>query len=256
MPKRSTPARPRSIDGLNGLLIGGGADVNPARYKEEILKTLRSESRRIARGLGWYFLGSVVAWLIRRLFSLDAEGPRDEARDTLEFGLLAEALKRHMPVLGICRGGQVINVHCGGSLHQDISGFYTERPNLRTVRARKLVNVEPGSTLARIVGRKTLLVNSLHNQSVKTLGAGLRRAAAEPNGVVQAIEHQDHSFLVGVQWHPEFLPLHREHRRIFYHLIEAARVHALGTAEVCPPSRTFGTDGTSPADGSSPPPGP
>ena len=241
-PVRITPRRPVEIDTLLGLVLGGGADVDPARYQEQILRTLRKESRTVRKGRFAHFLVFVLTWLIRRLFSLPPnEHGGDTARDELEFGLLAAALARDLPVLGICRGGQLINVHLGGSLHQDISGFYTERPNLRTVRARKLVNVEPGTTLARVVGRKQILVNSLHSQSVNTLGETLRRSAVEPNGVVQGIEHLTRPFVLGVQWHPEFLPFHREQRRIFHHLVEAARLRGF-SAEVCPPGRTFGTE--------------
>lgn len=234
-PVRITPGRARSADALNGLILGGGADVDPARYREQIFSTLRDESKRVRRGFGWHFVVSVFVWLVRRVFSLpSSSGTRDPARDELEFGLLGRALELGLPVLGICRGGQLINVHHGGTLHQDISGYYVERPNLRTVRARKLVNVEPGTTLSRLVGHKQILVNSLHNQSVKSLGECLRVAAVEPNGIVQAIEHVTRPFVLGVQWHPEFLPLHREQRRIFHHLVEAARLHAFTTAEVCP----------------------
>ena len=244
-PLRISPARAARAglraDSLNGLILGGGADVDPARYQEQIFSTLRDESKRIRPGFGWHFLISVFVWLIRRLFSLpSSSGTRDPARDELEFALLQRALELRLPVLGICRGGQLINVHHGGTLHQDISGFYIERPNLRTVRARKLVNVEPGTTLSRLVGRKQILVNSLHNQSVKSLGEGLRCAAIEPNGVVQAIEHVDRPFLLGLQWHPEFLPLHREQRRVFHHLVEAARLQAFTAAEVCPLAQPTG----------------
>ena len=234
-PVRISPSRPHDVAALNGLLLGGGADVDPARYQEQIFTTLRDESRQVRPGFGLHFLVSVFVWLVRRLFSLPAtSGVRDAARDDLEFALLEAALARGLPVLGICRGGQLINVHHGGTLHQDISGFYVERPNLRTVRPRKLVNVEPGTVLSRLVARKQIFVNSLHNQSVKTVGRDLRCAAVEPNGVVQAIEHVSRSFVLGVQWHPEFLPLLREQRRIFHHLVEAARLHAFAAAEVCP----------------------
>ena len=224
-----------TLDLFDGLIIGGGADINPEMYGESIFKTIKTETRRVVGSrrrwrVRWplQFFVSVILWLIRRLFSVQMDlALRDKGRDDLEYSLIKAAVRRDMPVLGICRGGQMINVFFGGSLHQDISGFYVEKPNLRTVRARKKVNVVPGTELARITGRDKMRVNSLHHQSVNLLGSNLRVCAVEPNGVVQAIEHTQARFVLGVQWHPEFLPLHREQRRIFHHLVEAAKVHQL-----------------------------
>jgi len=239
---RITPSRPHSIDELHGLIIGGGADIHPARYQEEILPTIKSESRNLHWGRRLNFLISVIIWLMRRLFSVTSTSRRqDLLRDSLEFHLLGGALERRMPVLGICRGGQLINVFFGGALHQDISGFYTEKPNLRTLRPRKLVHIEKGTTLSRLLGKTSIFVNSLHNQSVKTVGRDLRITARENNGVIQAIEHTQLPFMVGVQWHPEFLPLLSDQRRIFAWLSEAARAYQMRNQGTMPPTWRFGT---------------
>jgi putative glutamine amidotransferase len=140
----------------------------------------------------------------------------------MEWDLLDTAVKRKIPVLGICRGEQLINVYFGGTLHQSIAGFYLEKPNLRTVRAKKWVKITPGTLLERVLRSDCLRVNSLHKQSIHRLGEGLQIAAQENNGVVQAIEHIDFDFLLGVQWHPEFLPLHRQQRRLFHKFVDAA----------------------------------
>lgn len=236
IPVRITPSRPRSLQGLQALILGGGADIDPARYGESILPSLKAESRHLTPGRILHFVVGVLIWLLRRLLSVPSTSKRqDHARDELEFALLAEALALRMPVLGICRGGQLINVHFGGALYQDISAFYNEHPRLRTIRARKKVCVEKGSRLARLVCGREVLVNSLHNQSVKTLGQGLRVAAREPNGVIQAIEHDELPFVMGVQWHPEFLPTHRQQRRIFHFLVEGAKVFALRNPGTLPP---------------------
>ncbi|MBX3020892.1 MAG: gamma-glutamyl-gamma-aminobutyrate hydrolase family protein [Bdellovibrionales bacterium] len=224
---RLTPKRRRPREPWHALVIGGGADIHPSRYNEEILATIKTESKRVHRRWAQFTM-SVILWLLRRVFSVVSTSRRqDIARDALEFVLLREAVEARMPVLGICRGGQLINVYFGGSLHQDISGFYVEKPNLRTLRPRKLVQIESGTTLARLLENRCTFVNSLHNQSVNVLGKGLRVSAREMNGVVQAIEHTDLPFVLGVQWHPEFLPLVRAQRRIFHFLTEAARVHQL-----------------------------
>jgi putative glutamine amidotransferase len=223
---RVTPGRPVRIDKIHGIVIGGGADIDPSRYKEKVVQSIQEEVRRVPR-VNLTFLISVAIWLARKIFSIPSTRSRNDLdRDALEFGLLAEACARRMPVLGICRGGQLINVFFGGTLYQDINSFYVESPKLRTVRARKLILVEGGTALARILNHAHLKVNSLHDQSVKDLGRELRVSAREPNGVVQAIEHASLPFVIGVQWHPEFLPLHPEERRIFFQLVEAAKVHA------------------------------
>ncbi|MGE0529256.1 MAG: gamma-glutamyl-gamma-aminobutyrate hydrolase family protein [Bdellovibrionales bacterium] len=224
---RITPGCPRGLDGLCGLVIGGGADIHPSRYREEILSTIRAESRHVHRRRGRFLL-AILLWLVRKVFSVEFTNARNDVRrDDLEFRLLREAVQRQMPVLGICRGGQLINVFFGGTLYQDIQSFYVERPNLRTIRPRKLVHVAPGTTLSRILGQPNALVNSLHRQSMKDIGKGLRVAATEPNGVVQAVEHRQLPFLLGVQWHPEFLPLNREQRGLWRHFVEASSVHGL-----------------------------
>jgi putative glutamine amidotransferase len=237
---RITPSRPHGIEGLHGLILSGGADIDPGRYGEEILPEIKSESRNVRAGRLAHFLLSIALWLFRRLFSVHHTSKRqDLLRDELEFGLLKKAIPRHLPVLGICRGGQLINVHFGGALYQDISTFYVEKPNLRTVRARKLVRVEPGSTLHRLVCRSQILVNSLHHQSVKSVGHGLRACAHESNGIIQAVEHIELPFVLGVQWHPEFLLLHPEERRIFHHLVDAAKVFRVRSPGSLPPDLEF-----------------
>jgi putative glutamine amidotransferase len=230
---RITPKHPQRIDALDGLVLGGGADINPSRYKEERLTSLKRESQR-AHKINATFIYSVLIWILREFLSRDfSRGGNDLARDELELSLLREATERRLPVLGICRGSQLINVFYGGSLFQNVKAFYVETPQLHTVRPRKLIQIEPGTTLARIIEKNRAKVNSLHNQSVKKLGDGLRISARETNGVVQAIEHRNLPFLIGVQWHPEFLPFIPEQRRVFHHFVEASCVYRF-QAELCP----------------------
>lgn len=223
---RVTPSRPIRVEEIQSLVIGGGADIHPSRYKQELMRTIQQESRRVS-AINLRFLFSIFIWLARKLLSIPSTQTRNDlGRDDLEFSLLREATSRKIPVLGICRGGQLINVFFGGTLFQDIKSFYVESPKLRTMRALKLIQIESGTSLARIFCHNRAKVNSLHDQSVRDLGRDLRVSAREPNGVVQAIEHQFLPFVIGVQWHPEFLPLHREQRRLFYQLVQAAKVYA------------------------------
>jgi putative glutamine amidotransferase len=225
---RITPDHPVSIHELHGLVIGGGADIHPARYKEELLSTIKTETKH-ARHWNLAFIASVILWLFREWLSThETRRRQDLKRDELEFQMLSQAAAYQIPVLGICRGSQLINVFWGGSLHQDTREFYAERPNLRTMRPRKLIHVESGTVLARILERTRAKVNSLHDQSVKDVAPDLKVCARESNGVIQAIEHKSLPFMLGVQWHPEFMPYRREQRRVFHHLVEAARVHSLG----------------------------
>lgn len=265
-PVRIRPGRPRDVEEIEGLILGGGADVDPKLYNEkpvlpEIRRQMRSEVRRkwmkqqrelmlgiTAREAGlsswgrfklqvltaWSFLRFQVTslfdflfvvslWLLRKLLSLHWIG-RSEwlGRDELEVPLARAAIARGLPVLGICRGMQLINVCMGGTLYQEIAEFYEEHPQLTTLLPRKKIEIEAGSRLYEVLGKTMTRVNSLHFQGVKTLGEGLHVSALEPSGVVQAIEHREACFLIGVQWHPEYLALESRQQRLFRALVAAA----------------------------------
>ena len=203
---------------LDGLVIGGGADVAPERYGADAMPPPRESPETLAnRALA---LGIFVA---RRLLAAPRSPSPDPARDELELGLIADADRDGRPVLGICRGAQLLNVHGGGSLWRDLSEFYTEQPNPRTVFPRKRVRVAPDSALASWLDTTHCTVNSLHSQAVRELGDELRVVARDDSGVVQAIERPSHGFWVGVQWHPEYLPQLRSQQRLFRALVTAAR---------------------------------
>lgn len=224
---RIRPKRPRGLAGLCGLVLGGGADVGPALYGEEaseLVETARREERTLLRkALG--ALVYVAVYAARLVFGLKSLSGADPQRDAMESALLDEALETGLPVLGICRGAQLINVHRGGTLHRDLSGFYSERPQLRTILPRKAVELAPGSVLAEVTGRRRMLVNALHDQAVDRLGQDVRVGAVEESGVVQAVECTDRAFVLGVQWHPEFLPRHRAHEALFRELVARAAAH-------------------------------
>jgi putative glutamine amidotransferase len=159
---------PASVEGLDGLLISGGPDIDPSWYGEA---------------------------------PDGAEEPvRD--RDEMEFSLLETALERDMPVLCICRGMQLLNVHQKGSLHQDLASkdLHRQKKNENA----HTVDVAEGTHLAEAVGKGARYeVNSRHHQAVKKLGDGLKVSAYAPDGLVEAIELPDKYWVVGVQWHPE-----------------------------------------------------
>jgi putative glutamine amidotransferase len=223
---RITPRRPRRIGGLDGLIVGGGADVDPSLYgndPEPIVPASRPPDEPVLLwALEWAIFPLV--WLARGAAGLLLrESPKqDAARDALEMRLISEAIDRRLPVLGICRGGQLLNVYFGGSLHRDLAGFYKEEPETRTILPRKRVVLLTGTRLAALLGREMRRVNALHRQAIDRLGRGVRVAARDRNGIVQAIEHESLPLVVGVQWHPEYLPQMPQQRALFRELARHA----------------------------------
>lgn len=186
---RISPDRPVGIEALDGLLVGGGDDIGVEMYH--------------------YMAEPSVAV--------------DEDRDRLERRLVRDAHACGMPVLGVCRGAQMINVAFGGTLHTDIHEVYAEVPRMRTVLPRKRIEVRSGSRLSGLMGEPVVIVNALHHQSIDRLGNGLQAVAWDTHGIIQGIEAvRTDSFCFGVQWHPEFLVFHQSQRALFGALAGAA----------------------------------
>ncbi len=227
---RITPRRPRrTLDGLHGLIIAGGADVDPTLYGQELLHVTEKKKREEP---AWMWVAGLIlfplTWLMRKLSAVPVTTGQNAARDELELKLLDEAVRRRLPVLGICRGEQLLNVYFGGTLHQALAGFYVEDPEVRTILPRKRIVVEADSCLAAVLGRRPVRVNALHRQAIDRLGREMRVAARDRNGIVQAIEHESLPLVVGVQWHPEYLPQMPQQRALFRELIR----HATAAASV------------------------
>src|SRR6202167_6299929 len=166
---------PESLDSLDGLLLTGGTDVNPVHYGQGRLR--------------------------------DSESPDDE-RDALELRLVREALAADLPVLGICRGLQLLNVALDGSLIQHLANTPVHQVRPKGAEsgwhpAAHQIRVEPNTRLAEIIGAGEHEVNSRHHQAVDRLGRGLIVSARSEDGVIEGIEKAGAAFAVGVQWHPE-----------------------------------------------------
>lgn len=185
---------------LDGLLLSGGGDIYPSFYDEE---------------------DNDLLWRV------------DERRDQAELALARWAMAEELPILGICRGIQVLNVAAGGKLIQDIPTQVTDALSHSCVAGRPIpdiahtVGVAPDSRLATIVGAGETGVNSAHHQAVKDVGAGLVVTARAPDGVIEALEHLDLPFCLGVQWHPEVMVEGTvAMRRLFKGLVEAAKAQS------------------------------
>ena len=185
------------LDGLDGVVLSGGDDLDPALFGEE--------RHPMAKAV-------------------------DPDRQKFEFALLTEIERRATPVLGVCLGSQLMNVHRGGSLHQFLPDIERADP-LEHRRIgddwsfRHAVSVDSNSRLAHVLGQTTMASNSSHKQSVSKVGHGLRVVAHAPDGVVEATEDPSFPFYIGVQWHPERQNDEADHLRLFEGLVSAAARH-------------------------------
>jgi putative glutamine amidotransferase len=223
-PVRITATRPCEAATLDGLIIGGGTDVDPFHYGEEPRQESSGQMAQRNSVLDWV-VGLLVS-LFRVVFATHSVQNYDPERDELETHMVQYALYNHLPVLGLCRGAQLMNVVLGGSLHQKIEHFYTEDTNnVRSVLPRKIITVSAGSRLQQILQSDICRVNALHDQSIKNLGDELGVSAIESTGVVQAIERHNHPYFIGVQWHPEYMPQSDRQQRLFRCLVDSAAEH-------------------------------
>lgn len=181
---------------LDGVLLPGGSDIDPLHYGEE---------------------------------PLPENGALEPERDRFELPLARWALERHVPVFGICRGMQVLNVAAGGTLYQDLPSQGIARVQHRQKAPRDYpthwIEIAIGSLLARITGETCIRVNTFHHQGVRQPAPGFQVSAMARDGVIEAIEMPHHPFALGVQWHPEaMIQSDPVQRALFTHFVEAARM--------------------------------
>ncbi|MCH2546909.1 MAG: gamma-glutamyl-gamma-aminobutyrate hydrolase family protein [Alphaproteobacteria bacterium] len=193
-PIRVTPAKPRFNLPIKGLIIAGGTDIDPLRY------------HGIPKSKYRY----------------------DRPRDTMELAWLERAESRGLPVLGICRGAQLMNIARGGDLHIDISKVYEKAtyPNgtLARIFYRKRVKIHTDTLLYRLIGEEHSRVNSMHTQAINRLGRNLRVGAEEENSIIQAVEDKQQSMFIGVQFHPEYMIYARRYRALFKQVVAIAKI--------------------------------
>ena len=163
-----------AVTACDGLLLPGGDDVNPAFYGQ-------GKSEKC--------------------------GPQNPLRDQLDPALLKAFLPTGKPIIGICRGMQMLNVHLGGTLHQDIKDLQglCHQGSVWKAKPSHSVFLEADTKLQSCMNTGHIRVNSIHHQAVDVLGQGLKVSARSRDGIVEAVELEGHPFCMGVQWHPELL---------------------------------------------------
>lgn len=178
LPETGTPSdAEQMIELIDGLILTGGADVAPQTYHEK---------------------------------PISERWPGDPKRDAYELRLIDLALKAKKPILGLCRGCQILNVYFGGTLYQDITsqkpGTLLHRDVEKYDHNNHFVSLEENGLLFPLYNKARLKVNSVHHQAVKDLGKGLKASAISEDGLIEAVElaRPLNSFLLGVQWHPEW----------------------------------------------------
>jgi putative glutamine amidotransferase len=193
------------VQSLDGLLLSGGSDLDPRYYGEEPTPEL---------------------------------GVTLPERDAFEMALVGLALRRGIPVFGICRGMQVLNVALGGTLYQDLPSQWDgnvlkHRQAIHKWQPTHEVEVREGSYIAEVMGREVVKVNSYHHQGIKDLAEGLVATGRSTDGVVEAVEAKEFSerWLLGVQWHAEAMRgAGPQQKSLFQAHVSAAEIHALREA--------------------------
>ena len=187
---RITPSHQVDLSTLDGVVIGGGSDIDPKLYGQ------KRDNRTVNI---------------------------DHKRDKLEWQVIDTLYKRKVPIMGICRGMQMINVYFGGTLNQHVHDLDLQYTHQKSPLPHKIVYIKPHTLLYKILKVRKCEVNSIHHQAVEKTGKGLQVCATDENRLIQAIEHTKYPFLLGVQWHPEYMPQSTLQRRLFKALVDQAK---------------------------------
>lgn len=178
-----------SFHKLDGLILSGGNDIDPTLYgaKKDAHNT-----------------------------------PLDKKRDEFELYILDKAYRTQLPILGICRGAQLINIYFKGDLYPTILDLDEYLIHENSIFPIKNIVIKKFTDLFSIVKKTPIVGNSIHNQAIKTVGEELKVSATHEK-IIEAIEKKEYPFLLGVQWHPEYLFYLKEDRKIFQKLVVASK---------------------------------
>lgn len=189
VPKQLYPHHASNIPAFDGVVITGGHDIEPVLYAAEP----------------------------------EIEPNYDAARDAFESKIIRLALDQRCPILGICRGAQLLNVSRGGNLFQQIKFQRQKTSNRWTALPLKTLCPQEKGLIPQLFTGRKIKINSLHNQAIDQLGEDLAVTARDLDNIIQSIEDLDKPFVIGTQWHPEFLLYQKPQRQLFKRLVEVAK---------------------------------
>ncbi|WP_340677252.1 gamma-glutamyl-gamma-aminobutyrate hydrolase family protein [Paraglaciecola sp.] len=206
---------PDKFDGrlnYDGVIIGGGSNIHPDNVKKEkIAEVKRSLFLRFKENL-FYPMEFLSGW---------SQPSYDKKRDEMEMKFIDFALAQYKPILGICRGHQLLNAKLGGTLYESTLPLLKKRMRIRSPFPRKtVIYTQDDSLIADIAGDDPIKVNAIHSQAVGKPADELKVTAKEKSGITQVIEKKGSDLVLGVQWHPEYLFYMPVHRNIFSWLVK------------------------------------
>ncbi|MBC3764496.1 gamma-glutamyl-gamma-aminobutyrate hydrolase family protein [Neptunicella marina] len=211
--------QPSTFDGeidYDGIIIGGGSDIHPENFEKEPAPKAKRDS-----GLR---LKELLLYPMELLSALSGKGAYDKPRDEMEIQFIDYALDNNKPILGICRGHQLLNARLGGSMYESTMPLLEHNLRIRSPFPRKkVIYTKDDSLISKIAGDDPIKVNAIHSQAVAKTGDEMEVTAKEKAGINQVIESKNNQKVLGVQWHPEYLFYMHVHRRIFEWLIHKAK---------------------------------
>ena len=214
-PVRVTPDTFDGVLDYDGVIIGGGSDIHPEHY-------IKAKVAPVNRTL-WVKLKECLLYPMELLNHFSSSG-HDKERDDMEIKFIHYALDNNLPILGICRGHQLLNAELGGSMYESTLPLLKKDARIRSPFPRKTVYyITDDSLISKITGDDPLKVNAIHSQAVAEPADELKVTAKEKAGINQVIESKNNDRLLGVQWHPEYLFYMKAHRKIFRWLVGEAK---------------------------------
>ncbi len=214
-PIRVTPDRFDGKRDYDGVVIGGGSDIHPQNYQA-------ASAPKIKRS-PWLRLKEWLCYPLE-FFARLSKSQYDKDRDEMEKRFIDFAVKHNKPILGICRGHQLLNAALGGSMYPSTLPLLEKKMRIRSPLPRKkVIYTQDDSLISDIAGDDPLRVNALHSQAVAQPGEDLEVTGKEQAGINQVLESKHNDLVLGVQWHPEYLFYMRAHRSIFKWLIQKAK---------------------------------
>ncbi|GAC15748.1 gamma-glutamyl-gamma-aminobutyrate hydrolase family protein [Aliiglaciecola lipolytica] len=214
-PVRVTPSRFEGSFHFDGVIIGGGSDIHPDNYTAQ-------RTPNVNRSL-WLKIKEVLCYPME-LLSYFSKPAYDKERDEMEKQFIDFAIEHDKPILGICRGHQLLNAKLGGTMYQSTLPLLQKKMRIRSPFPRKkVIYTKDESLISEIAGDDPIEVNAIHSQAIAKPADDLEVTAKEKAGISQVIESKSSDKLLGVQWHPEYLFYMKAHRNIFEWLVQTAK---------------------------------